>query len=53
MNPTTNRVYVCNQKDDTVSVLDGSANTFLATVPVGQEPHWSRGESHHQPDLCV
>ena len=38
MNPTTNRVYVCNQDDGTVSVLDGSTNTVLATVPVGTEP---------------
>ena len=38
MNPTTNRIYVCNYGDKTVSVLDGSTNTVLATVPVGDGP---------------
>lgn len=37
-NPTTNRVYVANAADDTVSVIDGATNTVIATVPVGDTP---------------
>ena len=35
----TNRIYVSNQRDDTVSVIDGVTNTVLATVPVGHYPN--------------
>ena len=35
----TNRVYVSNQGDDTVSVIDGDSNTVLKTVRVGQFPN--------------
>ncbi len=38
VNPTTNRVYVTNDGDNTVSVLDGSTNSVIATVPVGLCP---------------
>jgi YVTN family beta-propeller protein len=36
---TTNRIYVSNQLDDTVSVIDGVTNTVLATVSVGHYPN--------------
>lgn len=35
----TNRIYVSNQGDDTVSVIDGDSNTVLETVSVGQFPN--------------
>jgi YVTN family beta-propeller protein len=35
----TNRVYVSNQADDTVSVIDGATNTVLHTVRVGHNPN--------------
>lgn len=30
--------YVTNQNDDTVSVIDTSSNTVIATIPVGNGP---------------
>lgn len=41
--PTTipiavNRIYVANYSDNNVSVIDGSTNTVIATVPVGFTP---------------
>lgn len=35
----TNRVYVSNQADDSVSVIDGATNTVLGTVRVGHYPN--------------
>jgi len=35
----TNRVYVSNQADDTVSVIDGATNKVLSTVRVGHYPN--------------
>jgi YVTN family beta-propeller protein len=35
----TNRIYVSNQGDDTVSVIDGVTNTVVATVRVGHYPN--------------
>jgi YVTN family beta-propeller protein len=35
----TNRIYVSNQLDGTVSVIDGVMNTVLATVKVGLSPN--------------
>jgi YVTN family beta-propeller protein len=35
VNPITNRIYVCNNKDKTVSVLDGNTRDVLATVKIG------------------
>jgi len=35
----TNRVYVSNQADDTVSVIDGATNKVLSTVRVGHFPN--------------
>jgi YVTN family beta-propeller protein len=35
----TNRIYVSNQLDDTVSVIDGAMNTVLATIRVGHYPN--------------
>src|SRR5580700_5256269 len=35
----TNRVYVSNQADDTVSVIDGATNKVLSTVRVGHSPN--------------
>ena len=38
VNPTTNRIYVTNTADDTVSVIDGTTNTVIVTVNVGDNP---------------
>jgi len=35
----TNRIYVSNQSDDTVSVIDGATNQVLTTVGVGRDPN--------------
>jgi YVTN family beta-propeller protein len=35
----TNRIYVSNQFDDTVSVIDGVTNSVVATVKVGHYPN--------------
>ena len=38
VNPVTNRIYVANALDNTVSVIDGEANTVIATILVGRGP---------------
>jgi len=35
----TNHIYVSNQSDDTVSVIDGATNRVLATLKVGRDPN--------------
>jgi YVTN family beta-propeller protein len=42
VNPITNRIYVANYGGDSVSVIDGAANTVSSTVPVGAFP-WGVG----------
>jgi YVTN family beta-propeller protein len=37
-NPATNRIYVVNHDDDTVTVIDGIQGKPLATVAVGEKP---------------
>ena len=37
--PKTDRIYVSNQSDNTVSVIDGATNQVLATVRVGHYPN--------------
>ena len=39
MHPGTHTVYVANESDNTVSVIDGSTRTVAATVPVGTDPY--------------
>jgi LPXTG-motif cell wall-anchored protein len=38
VNPGTNRVYVANRGDNTVSVIDGASDSVISTVPVGGAP---------------
>jgi YVTN family beta-propeller protein len=38
VNPTRNRIYVANAGSNTVSVIDGTTNTVVATVTVGTTP---------------
>ncbi|GFZ84656.1 hypothetical protein GCM10008018_33270 [Paenibacillus marchantiophytorum] len=38
VNSATNRIYVTNFRDATVSVMDGQTNRVLTSVPVGQRP---------------
>ena len=38
VNPTTNRVYVINNKSDNVSVIDGNTNQITNTITVGDSP---------------
>jgi YVTN family beta-propeller protein len=51
VNPNTNRIYVSNQYDSTVSVIDGATNTVIATIPVGLGPWGGGGQPNHQPYL--
>ena len=37
VDPATGHIYVANQGDDTVSVIDGASNPVIATVPVGDK----------------
>ena len=39
VDPKTDRVYVSNQSDDSVSVIDGGTNSLLTTVRVGHSPN--------------
>lgn len=36
----TRTVYVVNEDDDTVSVIDGIAKSLIASIPVGKWPHY-------------
>jgi len=38
VNPSTNKIYVTNYHDDTVSVIDGSTNTVATIIGVGDAP---------------
>jgi YVTN family beta-propeller protein len=38
VNPATNRIYVVNYEDDTVTVIDAREGKTLATAPVGKNP---------------
>jgi len=38
INPSTNKIYVTNRKDNTVSVINGATNMVIATIPVGPHP---------------
>jgi len=38
VNPATNIIYVVNQDDNTVAVIDGSTNEVTATITVGSYP---------------
>jgi len=39
VNSTTNRIYVTNREGNNVSVIDGSTEAVVQTVPVGLSPH--------------
>jgi YVTN family beta-propeller protein len=38
MNPATNRIYVVNHEDNSVTVIDATQGKVLATVKVGEKP---------------
>ncbi len=38
VNPVTNRIYVVNQNGNNVTVIDGYANSIIATVQTGYHP---------------
>ncbi len=38
VNPRTNRIYVSNFRDGTVSVISGKTNRLMTTIKVGQRP---------------
>ena len=40
VNPVTNRIYVLNEFDNSVSVVDGKTRAILATVTVGTRPEY-------------
>jgi len=39
VDPSTDTVYVGNETDDTVSVIDGATDTVTSTIPVGNDPY--------------
>jgi YVTN family beta-propeller protein len=39
VNPDTNKAYVANYDDNTVSVIDGRTNKVLSTINVGNTPY--------------
>jgi len=39
VNAKTGRAYVANAGDGTVTILDGSTDTVLATIPIGSHPY--------------
>ena len=39
VNPLINRIYVANQSDNSVSVIDGASGNVIATVPTGRLPY--------------
>ncbi len=38
VNPATNRIYVSNSDNDSISVIDGAQDKVIATIPVGDHP---------------
>ena len=38
VNPVTNRIYVVNELDQNLSVIEGATNTVIALIPVGGLP---------------
>jgi len=50
VNPATNKIYVANAGDDTVTVIDGFAN-HTSTVPRGSQPRRGGGEPCDEQDL--
>ena len=48
VNPKTNIIYVTNNRDSTVSVIDGHTRTVTATIPVGRVSERGRGQPGHQ-----
>ncbi|HZZ92499.1 MAG TPA: FG-GAP-like repeat-containing protein [Usitatibacter sp.] len=40
VNPITNKVYVTNEADNTLSVMNGRTLAITGTVPVGARPLW-------------
>ena len=40
VNPITNKVYVTNEADNTLSVMDGRTLSVTSTLPVGARPLW-------------
>ena len=50
VNSSTNRIYVANYNSNSVSVIDGSANTVVSTISVGSE--FPRCGTHFSLYLC-
>ncbi len=38
VNPVTNRIYTANEQSDSVSVVDGSTDTLIKNIAVGDDP---------------
>ena len=49
--PNGSRVYVTNDGDGTVSVIDTATNTVTATIPVGDQPGRAGGQPRRRPRL--
>ncbi|MEC0241497.1 hypothetical protein P4H66_16890 [Paenibacillus dokdonensis] len=39
MNPLTNGIYVANNANSTISVIDGNTITVITAIPVGSGPN--------------
>ncbi len=52
LNPVLPRVYVANQTDKTVSVIDSVTGAVISTVKVGRLGQRRRGHCRRQPRLC-
>ena len=50
-NPQTNTIYVTNNSDGTVSVINGKKNRVVATIPVGLSPVGSRPTPRPTPPM--
>ena len=48
MDPSTHTVYVANERDDTVSVINEATNTVTATIAVGGRPGRGGGGPVHR-----
>ncbi len=52
LNTATSMIYVPNNGDGNVSVIDGSTNTVTGTIPAGDHPWGCGRQPRHQHGLC-
>jgi YVTN family beta-propeller protein len=52
-NPTSNKVYVCNEQSASVTVIDGATNAVLASIPVADYPTFLAWNSADNKVYCA